>query len=359
MKINMNNYEAYLLDYEEGNLDKIQTQELMLFLKQHPGLYDFDSATETPTLEPDKTHYPDKAALMQPDIVPLGEIDESNYEERFIAYHEHTLSEAQRQQTEAFLLQNPSLTKEFRLYGMTKLNADANIVFKDKGSLLKKTVKFGTTARIVSIAASMALLIGISWHFATQPRHLEKQDLLTELTPIKPTQVNDNRDVTQIDTIQTMTTVVPKVTTHKEKQSEPLARTQAVAIDVPPMLQATETGLSEAYCMEHGINPEKDAIILASDYTFAMIQSNEPKPSVATASADDNLSLIGKGVSLLSDGRYNSLGDMVRRNIRHTSNKINHNITKTTAIAYYKIDCRIEEFKDNLAELKQAGISGR
>ena len=38
MKINKNNYEAFLLDYIEGNLSAEETAELMLFLQQHPEL---------------------------------------------------------------------------------------------------------------------------------------------------------------------------------------------------------------------------------------------------------------------------------------------------------------------------------
>lgn len=44
MNINSHNYEAFFLDYHEGNLSPQQVADLLLFLEQHPGLkQDFDS----------------------------------------------------------------------------------------------------------------------------------------------------------------------------------------------------------------------------------------------------------------------------------------------------------------------------
>ena len=38
MNINLNNYEAYFLDYHEGSLSPALVKELMEFISQHPEL---------------------------------------------------------------------------------------------------------------------------------------------------------------------------------------------------------------------------------------------------------------------------------------------------------------------------------
>ena len=38
MNINKNNYEAFFLDYHEGNLSPQQVADLLLFIEQHPEL---------------------------------------------------------------------------------------------------------------------------------------------------------------------------------------------------------------------------------------------------------------------------------------------------------------------------------
>jgi hypothetical protein len=46
-RINFSNYEAWLLDYAEGNLSAEDTAELLLFMEQHPELQtDVDNLME-------------------------------------------------------------------------------------------------------------------------------------------------------------------------------------------------------------------------------------------------------------------------------------------------------------------------
>lgn len=62
--IDINNYEAYLLDYLEGNLSPADTEALLAFLDQHPDLKAEVEGMQLPYLEPDETIvYPNKALL--------------------------------------------------------------------------------------------------------------------------------------------------------------------------------------------------------------------------------------------------------------------------------------------------------
>ena len=51
MTINKHNYEAYFLDYHEGNLTPQEVADLLLFVEQHPELKDEFESFENVTLE--------------------------------------------------------------------------------------------------------------------------------------------------------------------------------------------------------------------------------------------------------------------------------------------------------------------
>ena len=63
MKINQSNYEAYFLDYIEGNLDSHHERELNQFLDQNPHLKQELESFAPVTLTPEDVVYENKAAL--------------------------------------------------------------------------------------------------------------------------------------------------------------------------------------------------------------------------------------------------------------------------------------------------------
>ena len=92
-----------------------------------------------------------------------------NYEERFVDYMEGQLDAAEMKEVEAFVAQHPELEEDFRLFCSSKLEPDTAIVFTKKDSLIRrKTIIVPMYARIIAIAASVALLIGIGLLFFNQ-----------------------------------------------------------------------------------------------------------------------------------------------------------------------------------------------
>lgn len=118
--INRHNYEAYFLDFVEGNLSEEEKAALMLFLEQNPDLKEELQAFEAFNLESGSDVVMDKTGFYQE--LP-GKIDETNCEEHFIAYHEGDLDNTQQQQVLQFLQAHPELQELFDAFGQVQLKA--------------------------------------------------------------------------------------------------------------------------------------------------------------------------------------------------------------------------------------------
>lgn len=131
MNINKNNYEAYFLDYHEGNLKPTEVAELLLFVEQHPELKNAFESFENFTIEDYSTiTFENKADLKK-------EITDDNREEYFIRAVENTLNPIEKTLLENYIKQHPHCLNEYALYQKTKLLADTSIVFENKGALRK------------------------------------------------------------------------------------------------------------------------------------------------------------------------------------------------------------------------------
>lgn len=221
-KININNYQAYLLDYFEENLSESLSDELKVFVLSHPELeIDLDDS-ELPVISDDKIGFGFKTDLLK-DENDFPNSDLLNYlegnlsaderiimearlnsdteltnelnafkktilsfntsdtldskaclvksEDEFvlnsttIAYVENILSPAERIEFEKNIFADSELKSEIELLNKTKLVADKAIAYPDKDSLLKEgrvlalfSLKFVTRA-----AAALLLLLGIAF----------------------------------------------------------------------------------------------------------------------------------------------------------------------------------------------------
>jgi hypothetical protein len=129
MKINKHNYEAFFLDYHEGNLTPQQVADLLLFVEQHPEVKEEFENFENFTLEDYSSYtFENKEALKK-------EITESNRKEYFIGSVDGALSQPDTLLLDIFLKQHPQYSAEFELFQKTKLSPDTNIVFENRSSL--------------------------------------------------------------------------------------------------------------------------------------------------------------------------------------------------------------------------------
>lgn len=133
MNINKNNYEAFFLDYHEGNLSPQQVADLLLFIEQNPELREEFESFENVTLDDlSNVSFEGKDSLKK-------EITLDNREEYFIRNVEGTLTSAEKNLLDTFIKQHPQFLPELELFKKTKVFADASVIFENKEAL-KKTV---------------------------------------------------------------------------------------------------------------------------------------------------------------------------------------------------------------------------
>jgi hypothetical protein len=134
-QINIENYEAFYLDYLEGNLDEDATLSLFAFLAEHPDLQVEDLGPELTdtvlTLDVDF-----KNNLKQdPNSLPISN---KTIEYFLTAEKENQLSASKLSELNVFIAENPSFQLDRKIYSLATLNADKSIVYSDKNSLKRR-----------------------------------------------------------------------------------------------------------------------------------------------------------------------------------------------------------------------------
>lgn len=152
--IDQHNYEAYFLDHLEGNLSKVQEQELHLFLEQHPHLKAEVEEMKLLYLEEsssmvfngkDKLYRNEETALLQEEHLCIAAAEDALTVEEQIEFDE-------------LLLNRNDLLAELAYYQKTRLSA-TKITFPHKEKLKKRVVVFNSWKTYVSAAAAAILAI--------------------------------------------------------------------------------------------------------------------------------------------------------------------------------------------------------
>ncbi len=137
MTICIENYEAFFLDYVEGNLPEEEVHKLLHFLSEHPELREELEAFEVVRLPTDKApSFKNKGALKKPEKIELPIITPQNCSAYFIACAEGQLNEKETRAMHEFLVRHPQLEHEAAAYRRVYLQADASVRYPDKEVLL-------------------------------------------------------------------------------------------------------------------------------------------------------------------------------------------------------------------------------
>jgi hypothetical protein len=148
MKPDRTNYEIWLIDYLEGNLDDKQVELLMLFLEENSDIKEEFYELAQYNVKPGINSYPDKDNLKK----FSSDLNQLQFEYLCIASSENDLSEEQIAELEEIVAQNPENKKTYDLLHKTKLFAP-DFEYKRKNSLKKLT----TTQKVIRFS-----LIGLS-----------------------------------------------------------------------------------------------------------------------------------------------------------------------------------------------------
>jgi hypothetical protein len=247
-RINLDNYEAFLLDHFEGNLSKELTVQLKAFVLAHPELEIDLEDDELPVFDKEDLEIDFKDQLLKSsndipnsdlleylegnlnkeqkakfelklnqDAELKSELDaysktllKPEYTETFnfknnfiktedewvlnnsvVSYFENTLSPAERSAFEQELKTNGSLRKELDLIQKTRLVADPAVVYPAKEILLKETRIFVLFSYRTAMAAAVLVVLGLSLLFMLNNK--EGKALNESAIAVKPVLKNSHK----------------------------------------------------------------------------------------------------------------------------------------------------------------------
>lgn len=333
MRINADNYEAFLLDYLEGRLDASEIRELRAFCLMQG--FDWEEMTEDlPAMEPEAIVF-DKRLLFQEEIVPLGDLNEDNFESRFVAYHEGLLDETEAFRVDAFVRQNPSLAADFRLFGMSKLQPNEDIVYERKESLLKSGKNMPWYVKAVSVAAAVALLLGL---FNLPRSRQEKREPLYVLAELNPIEVGLICSEEALPSVLELRTAPMLGLSVGQEIEQPLPSERTEPLEVLASLEP-----KQAVCLRQYDDISMDPILqlpysLVEGGFFLANQSEE----YVYEDYEIDRSLVSQGIQYLSQGQYETLGEVIRTGLHKVTHAAVKHTAKVTMTAYYMADARLD-----------------
>ncbi len=156
--INTHNYEAFFLDFLDGNLSEKEQKELNRFLQNNPSLKEELESFENITLKPEHIVFKNKQNLIKKTQAQHFEITEFEY--LCVADIEKDINIEEKQQL-AHELKKPENRTAYKQIKNTKLQADKSIIFENKNSLRKNTVILNYRTVISAVSAAAILLFFI------------------------------------------------------------------------------------------------------------------------------------------------------------------------------------------------------
>lgn len=341
MKIDRCNYESYLIDYQEGRLSREATEQLKAFVTAQ-GM-DWETLTEElPQLEIPEIRFEGKEALLQTEIFPVASINEGNFENYFIAYHEGVLSEEEKDCVRRFIWINPSLAEDFKLYEGSYLKPSAEEVFHNKDVLKKKERSVFPLFGKIAAAAALVLLFMVFWK---QEKTVPVQKMIAELKPIEAVRIEPVESMKILPAGRNCT--VERHVIEKETHTDPLPERHEMPLlaDLKPVAPR-EVTLSEPYRIAHNLVPDLHFYSLGLDYAFAESAFENDIETEEEVSG----SFLDRSISQISNGRYNNLGDLFSNGLRHARREVFKTTAKAALTAYYKTDYHVMELKERWQE---------
>lgn len=222
MEINRNNYEAYFIDYLEGNLNERLVDSFIEFIKLNPDLKEELDLFESVSAAPETISYTKKEKLYKEKYD-----SEKEFNEAAIAQLEGDISTEEKFEFEMYLAEHPEKKKEAALFTETKLIADESILFDKKNTLYRKSRRkvillwSGRVAAILILAFAVFTLIDKTSNeipIENQLAKVEDNTINNEnrtLPEVKPIQQEKKKSNTVKEKQRSTTTAVKKATSPK------------------------------------------------------------------------------------------------------------------------------------------------
>lgn len=258
-----------------------------------------------------------------------------NYEERFVDYMEGQLSPDEMREVETFVAHHPELEEDFRLFVISRLEPDPKVRYEHQEALIQPTSKpkvIPLFVRIASVAAVVALLVGLGWYFLRQGQEpvATQQPLIANLTPIRATALDaPSQELAQSSVPRPMTSrkARPHAVPAQQEASpvnQPLEYVDIARLEPIRLRQLPWNGLIEYGSVENEMIKEVET-------RFAQLEPYEFLDDMRNP-------LQTKGESIAS-----SLGQYLFGNASRVARNLYKHTAKTVMTAYYTADGFIDE----------------
>ncbi len=155
--INRNNYEAYIVDYWDGNLSPDLTEALFYFLNQHPEIKKEILDAGQFSLPQDDLTYDAKNEILR------NEVGHSNIDTFLVAELEQDLLPHEINELNLFLAAHPQYERDRNLFAHTKLKPGIALKYPNKNSLKKGSMMPLLRYSAVAAAACLFVVLGLGF----------------------------------------------------------------------------------------------------------------------------------------------------------------------------------------------------
>ncbi|MBT3242750.1 MAG: hypothetical protein HN352_06340 [Bacteroidetes bacterium] len=288
-KLNIFNYEVWMIDWKEGKLSPDQEETLLQFLGEHPEIDALTPDSDWPVLMPSNESCPDKSDLFKSGMtVP----EASEFEIQCIARLEGDMIPAEQVLFDQKLESDPEYASVYEQFTRATLHAEQNIVFEEKDKLKKKTIRI--PAFVYGALASAAALI-LGW-FIVSP--------MLEETSLEEMAQDTSRQIIYLDKLAHPARF-DKIAATKPKQnlseSEGKSETINILAERPPLEELANIPAL----------PRQTAVLHSStfvkDYSLASQSENQKNP-------DEYLSLLEFTSDMIRKRILGQDSEMVEKN---------------------------------------------
>jgi hypothetical protein len=177
--ITKENIEAYLLDFQEGNLSQFEIKMLMDFVALHPEFkddLDIQPLPIDPSIEFSNKEILKKTTAIKP--IVFDSLQENETELFIVAKIENELNETEELHFNRALQEDKNFEEQFKAYTKTIISVDNSLIFENKEQL-KRTVSLAPIfnfRRVISYAAAASVVLFAGYlFFKSSPRVTEDE----------------------------------------------------------------------------------------------------------------------------------------------------------------------------------------
>ncbi|HXS54518.1 MAG TPA: hypothetical protein VN726_00260 [Hanamia sp.] len=278
MNINRNNYEEYFLLYADNELSPVERKVVEIFVQENIDLKEEFLMIKMTLNVPDEDIKLSDKSFLQKKVAPF--INENNYEEIFVLYHDNELSIEEKTEVDNFTADHTQLKTEFNLIGKTTFVPDLSISFPNKKSLYKKE-KSGRVVPIIlwrSMAAAIVVGVGLWAGIAYFSTPTEKGSIAGIEKSTKPLITTEPKIVSEDSQ---SVAVVPKAQPVKTGDAPTLPKAIKEKNNVAKELNPNKNIVAQKTTKGPEVNVVKDEIDLHPEQKNDLVASNIPvrKPS--------------------------------------------------------------------------------